>query len=52
MEYAYFALTKLHWPVSRFANLPPREKAMTIAMISRYLAARKKQADELKRRRR
>jgi hypothetical protein len=38
----------LHWPVSRFANLPPREKAMTIAMIREYLEQKKKQAAKLK----
>ncbi len=49
--YAYFALTKLHWPVSRFAALPMKEKAMTIAMIQEYLEQKRREAAKMKRKR-
>ena len=48
-SYAYFALLKFHILPSVFLNTDRQEKAFIIASAQKYKEAKKKEADEIKR---
>lgn len=48
-SYAYFALLKFHILPSVFLNMDRQEKAFVIAAAQEYQQAKKKEADEIKR---